>query len=146
MNERYMNEALKEAKKAYAKGEVPIGAVIVENDVIIARAHNTKDLVNCATRHAEINAIEIASKLKDNWRLNDCELYVTLLPCPMCASAINQARMNKVIYGTGRNNIDIELIKTILVDNTYGNSVDIIGNIMEDECSKLLKDFFVEKR
>ena len=146
MNEFYMNEALKEAKKAYMNGEVPIGAIIVENDKIIARAHNTKDLDNCSIRHAEINAIEMASKYKNNWRLNNCVMYVTLYPCPMCASAINQSRMSKIIYGAKSDNADFELVKKILSDNLYGNKVEIEGKILENDCGNLLKKFFSEKR
>ena len=146
MDEFYMNEALKEAEKAYISGEVPIGAIIVENGKIIARAHNTKDLDNCAIRHAEINAIEMASKYKNNWRLNNCVMYVTLYPCPMCASAINQSRMSKVIYGTKSDNADFELVEKILSDNLYGNKVIIDGEILENKCGKLLKKFFSEKR
>ena len=141
-----MLEALKEAKKAFDQGEVPIGAIIVENDRIIARAHNTKDSTQCAIRHAEMNAIEKASFLKKNWRLIDCTIYVTLLPCPMCASAINQARMKRVVYGTGTEQIDFKLVEKILNDRRYGNSVEICGKILENECSQLLKKFFVEKR
>lgn len=146
MDELYMLEALKEAKKAFNCGEVPIGAVIVENDKIIARAHNTKDIANCAIYHAEINAIKKASEFKNNWRLNDCTIYVTLFPCPMCASAINQSRMGKIIYGANRENIDTELVDKILNDKNYGNPVEIVGGILENECSKILKEFFLKKR
>ena len=86
----YMKEALKEAKKAYNAGEVPIGSIIVLNDKIIARAHNLKEKKNCATKHAEIIAVEKATKKINNWRLNDAIIYITMFPCPMCASAIQQ--------------------------------------------------------
>lgn len=142
----YMLEALKEAEKGYKQGEVPIGAVVVENGKIIARAHNTKDSEQCAIRHAEINAIEQAALLKKNWRLNDCTIYVTLFPCPMCASAINQSRMKRVVYGTDGDKVDFELVKKILEDKNYGNPVEICGKVLENECSTLLKKFFVEKR
>ena len=141
-----MLEALKEAEKAYLNGEVPIGAVIVENKKIIARAHNTKDIENCAIRHAEINAIEIASKYKKNWRLNDCIIYITLFPCPMCASAISQSRISKVVYGAKSDNVNLEIVDKIFYDNIYGNSVEIYGQILEEKCGNLLRKFFNEKR
>ena len=146
MDEFYMQEALKEAKKAFNCGEVPIGAIIVENNKIITRAHNTKDNNNCAIFHAEINAIKEASKMKNNWRLNDCIMYVTLFPCPLCASAINQSRMCKVIYGAMSDNANYELVDKILNDKNYGNPVEITGGILEEECSKILKEFFLKKR
>ena len=99
-DEYYMREALKEAKKAEKKGEIPIGAVIVKNGKIISRAHNNKENKMCVTNHAEIIAINKACKKLNNWRLIDCYIYITMFPCPMCASAINQARISKIIYGT----------------------------------------------
>ena len=146
MDELYMQEALKEAKKAFNCGEVPIGAVIVENNEIIARSHNTKDIDNCAIFHAEINAIKEASSMKNNWRLNDCIMYVTLFPCPMCASAINQSRMSKIVYGATSDNVDYNLVDKILNDKNYGNPVEITGRILEEECGKILKEFFLKKR
>ena len=95
--ERFMNEALKEAKKAYKKLEIPVGAVIVKDGEVIARAHNVKEEKNDATKHAEILAIQKASKKLETWRLNDCEMYVTLEPCSMCAGAMIQARLKKYI-------------------------------------------------
>ena len=101
MNDIYfMNEALKEANKAYNCGEVPIGAVIVKDNKIIARGYNLKETKNDASKHAEIIAINKASKKLSNWRLIDCTIYVTMFPCPMCASLINQSRISKIIYGT----------------------------------------------
>ena len=146
MDKYYMNEALKEAKKAFNKGEVPIGAIIVEKDKIIARSHNTKDSGKCAIFHAEMNAILEASKLKNNWRLNDCTMYVTLFPCPMCASAINQSRMFRVVYGASSDGADYELVEKVLSDKNYGNSVQLTGGILETECSEILKKFFLKKR
>ena len=96
MKEKFMKEALKEARKAYEKDEVPVGAVIVKDGKIIARAHNLKETKKFATCHAEILAIEKASKKLDAWRLEDCEMYVTLEPCSMCAGALIQARLKKV--------------------------------------------------
>ena len=100
MQEEFMQVALKEAKKAYKKLEIPVGAVIVKNGEIIAKAHNIKEEKKDTTKHAEIIAIQKASKKLESWRLNDCELYVTLEPCPMCAGAIIQSRIKKVYIGT----------------------------------------------
>ena len=146
MDEYYMKIALQEAKKAYNCGEVPVGAVIVENDKIIAKTHNTKDLEKCAVFHAEINAILGAAKIKNNWRLNNCTMYITLFPCPMCASAINQSRINKIVYGAASDNADYELVDKILNDKNYGNPVRLMGGILEKECSEILKKFFLKKR
>ena len=96
-NSHYMKEALKEAQKAYEKGETPIGAVIVKNNEIIARAHNLTETLNDCTAHAEILAIDKANRKLRNWRLEECEIYITLEPCPMCASAIEQARIKRII-------------------------------------------------
>jgi len=145
-NEYYMKIALKEAKKAYDKGEIPIGAVIVKNDKIIAKAHNLKESKCNVIKHAEIIAIEKACKKLNNWRLVDCIIYVTLFPCPMCASAINQSRISKVVYGTVPEYADKLLINNILSNKYYGSAVEIYGNILEFESRKILKDFFVEKR
>ena len=102
--EYYMKEALKEAKKAYKKLEVPVGAIIVKDDKIIARGYNKKESSNNCIMHAEIDAIKKASKALDNWRLNDCEMYVTLEPCAMCAGAIVSSRIKKVYIGTMEDN------------------------------------------
>lgn len=141
-----MKEALKEAKKAYDSGEVPVGAVVVENNKIIARSHNTKDIENCAFFHAEINVIYKATRIKKNWRLNNCIMYVTLFPCPMCASAINQSRFLKVVYGASRDDDDYDLVNKIIKNKKYGNDVELIGGIMEKECSEILRKFFLKKR
>ena len=142
----YMNIALKEAKKAYKHGEVPIGAVIVKNNKIIAKGYNLKEKKCDATAHAELIAIKKASKKNKNWRLNDCVIYVTMMPCPMCASAINQARISKVVYGTIPNNVEKRKIYDILGGNEYGIPVEIVENVLNDECSNLIRKFFEKKR
>lgn len=147
MNEKFMKEALKEAKKAYEADEIPIGAVIVKNDKIIARAHNQKEIKNDATRHAEIIAIEKASKKLQGWRLDDCEMYVTLEPCMMCAGAIVQARLKKVYIGA----MDEKMgycgsVINLLQYNKYDYHVESESGILSDECSKIVKDFFAELR
>ena len=147
MNEdKYMKEAIKEAKKAYLNGEIPVGAVIVYNDRIIARAHNEREKYNDVTKHAEINAIRKASKKLKNWRLLNCTMYVTLFPCPMCASAINQSRISKVIYGTLPNYENYEETVNILRNNYYGIPVEIIKSSYENECVLLIQNFFKKKR
>ena len=142
----FMNLALKEANKAYLNDEVPIGAVIVENNKVIARGYNQKVKTNNVIKHAEIVAIEKACKKKNNWRLNDCTIYITMFPCPMCASAINQARINKIVYGTIPNSYNKNIVDNILKDKNYGLPVDIYGGIMEKECAFLIRKFFSEKR
>lgn len=138
----YMKIALAEAKKAYSKGEVPIGAVIVKNDEIIAKAHNLKETLKSAIAHAEILAIEEASKKINDWRLNDCEMYVTLEPCSMCASAIAQARISKLHIGTF--NKDMGACGTILniLDYDIFNSYVEINWCYNKECSELISKFF----
>ena len=142
----FMNLALKEAKKAYKYDEVPIGAVIVRNGEIIARGYNRKVKTNNVIKHAEIVSIEKACRKLDNWRLNDCTIYITMFPCPMCASAINQSRIKKIVYGTIPNSFDKSIVDKILVDKNYGLPVEIEGGILENECASLIKKFFFEKR
>lgn len=142
----YMKAALKEANKAYKHGEVPIGAVIVKNNKIIAKGYNLKERKYNATMHAEMIAITKASRKIKNWRLYDCIMYVTMMPCPMCASAINQSRISKIVYGTIPNNVEKENIYKILKGNEYGNSVEIVENVLNDECSGLIREFFEKKR
>lgn len=142
----YMKEAVKEANKAFKKGEIPIGCVVVKDDKIIARGHNMKENKISAIRHAEIIAIEKASKKLNNWRLLDATIYITMFPCPMCASAINQARISRLVYGTIPEYANMDLINEILNDNKYGIPVEIEGNVLEFECKDLLQKFFSKKR
>lgn len=141
--EKYMKQALKEAQKAYDKAEVPIGVVIVKGGKIIARAHNLKEIKKDTTQHAEIRAIQKASKKLGAWRLTDCEMYTTLEPCPMCAGAIIQARIKKVYIGTmdektGASGSVLNLFK----DYKFNHTVETEYGILEEECKKILKDFF----
>mgnify|MGYP004526830447 CR=1 FL=1 len=142
---KFMKIALEEAQKAFKKGEIPVGAVIVKDGIIVSKAHNLKETKNNAIKHAEITAIEKACAKLHNWRLIDCDMYVTLLPCPMCASAISQSRIRKVVYGANNDNVDKELICAIF-NAKNSNIVEISGGILENTCGKLLKDFFSEKR
>ncbi len=141
-DEYYMDLALEEAKKAYDKNEVPVGTVIVDSTgKIIGRGYNKKEKRKCIYAHAEIVAIKKASKKIKNWRLNDCSIYTTLEPCPMCASAIEQSRIKKVIYGASRKEkVNLKIINTIL------KKINIRKNVREKECAELLTLFFKQKR
>lgn len=141
--EEYMKQALKEAKKAYDKKEVPIGVVIVKDGKIIARAHNLKEIKKDTIEHAEIRAIKKASKKLDAWRLTDCEMYTTLEPCPMCAGAIIQARIKKIYIGTMDEKTGAcGSVLNLLKDYKFNHLVEIECGILEEECQKILKDFF----
>ena len=143
MQEQFMKEALKEAQKAYNKLEIPVGAVIVKDGKIISKAHNIKEEKQDTTKHAEIIAIQKASKKLETWRLNDCEMYVTLEPCSMCAGAIIQSRIKKVYIGamdekTGACGSVLNLFK----DFKFNHTVELETGILQEDCEKLLKDFF----
>ena len=147
IHEKYMKQALKEAKKAYEKLEVPVGAVIVKDGKIIARAHNQKETKFDTTKHAEILAISKASKKLGSWRLNDCEMYVTLEPCPMCAGALIQSRIKKVYIGANDEKTGaIGSVFNLLTDYKFNHIVEYEKGILEKECQKVLQDFFVELR
>jgi len=143
-----MDEALKEAEKAYREDEVPIGAIIVdEKGNVLARAHNQKEKVHNACGHAEILAIMEASKKLSNWRLTNCALYVTLEPCPMCLSAMVQARIGKLFFGAydpkgGALSLNYNFYK----DRKLNHSFPVLGGLRHFECSKILSTFFKEKR
>lgn len=147
MEEKFMREALKEAKKAYKKEEVPVGAVIVKDGNIIARAHNIKEGKKLATCHAEILAIQKASKKLNAWRLEGCQMYVTLEPCCMCAGAMIQARIQKVYIGTMDNKTGAcGSVFNLLEDYTFNHKVEYQTGILKEECEKILQDFFKELR
>ncbi len=141
--EKFMKEALKEAKKAYEKLEVPVGAVIVKDGKIIARAHNLKETKFDTTKHAEILAIQKASKKLNSWRLLDCEMYVTLEPCSMCAGALINSRVKKVYIGASDEKTGaVGSVFNLLDDYTFNHKVAYEKGIMKDECEDILKDFF----
>ena len=147
MQEQFMKEALKEAKKAYNKLEIPVGAIIVKDGKIIARAHNIKEEKQDTTKHAEIIAIQKASKKLETWRLNDCEMYVTLEPCAMCAGAIIQARLKKVYIGTMDEKTGAcGSVLNLLKDFKFNHNVELETGILKNECEQILKDFFKELR
>ena len=142
----FMEFAKKEAILAMNKGEIPVGAVIVKNGVIIGKAHNLKETLNDSTAHAEILAIKEASKHIGNWRLNGAEMYVTLEPCSMCASAIVQSRLSKVYIGTFNKDMGACGSVINLLDNRGLNSFVDIKWIYDEECSALLTRFFNNRR
>lgn len=146
MDNVYMKSALKEAQKAYDKGETPVGAVIVKDGKIIARAHNLREINKDPLAHAELIAIKKASKKLDAWRLLGCEMYVTLEPCPMCAGAIIQSRIEKVYYGTDDPKAGSAGSVIDLFENDFNHKVEICKGIMEEECAEILKRFFRELR
>lgn len=144
---KYMKEALKEAKKAYDKEEIPVGAVIVKDGKIIARGYNKKEEKNDTTRHAEIVAIQKASKKLKSWRLLDCEMYVTLEPCPMCAGALIQSRIKKVYIGAMDEKTGAcGSVLNLLQDYKFNHEVEIEKGILGEECENILKTFFKELR
>ena len=145
--EYYMKQALKEAKKAYKKLEVPVGAVIVKDGKIIARAHNQKETKTDTTKHAEILAIQKASKKLESWRLIDCEMYVTLEPCSMCAGAIINSRIKKVYIGAKDEKTGaVGSVLNLFEDYTFNHKVESETGIMKKECQETLKKFFKELR
>lgn len=147
MPEEFMKEALKEAEKAYKKLEVPVGAVIVKNGKIIAKAYNQKETKYDTTKHAEILAIQKASKELKSWRLLDCEMYVTLEPCPMCAGAIINSRIKKVYIGTMDYKTGAVGSKlNLLNDYVFNHKVEFEAGILENECEDILKEFFKDLR
>ena len=137
MDNKFMNIALSEAKKAYSNNDVPVGAVIVKNGIVLSKAHNKKEKTGLPTSHAEIIAIEKACKKLNDWRLNGCVMYVTLEPCFMCTGALVESRIDKVIYAADNVN-----------KKTYSDCADLFIKDFEttEECEKMLKSFFQTKR
>lgn len=147
MVDKYMTLAIEEAKKAYECGEVPIGAIIVRDGEVIASAHNTKESSNLVVGHAEISAIVMASKKLGNWRLDGCDIYITLEPCPMCASAIKQSRISNVYCGLSNLDKDnIGIIKQIFNSDKINSSVNLYNDFNFLEIEELLQSFFKERR
>lgn len=147
VQEKYMKEALKQAKKAYDLGEVPIGCVIVYEGKIIGRGYNRRNTDKNTLAHAEITAINKASKKIGDWRLEGCTLYVTLEPCQMCAGAIVQARIPEVVMGCMSAKAGCAgSILNILENPSFNHQVSVTRGVLEKECSEMLKKFFVELR
>lgn len=145
--EKYMKEAMKQAKKAYSLGEVPIGCVIVYQDKIIGRGYNRRNTDKNTLSHAEITAINKASKFIGDWRLEDCTLYVTLEPCQMCSGAIVQARIPHVVIGCMNPKAGCAgSILNVLQMPEFNHQVEITKGVLEQECSDMLTTFFKELR
>lgn len=147
MKETYMREALKEAEKAKKINEVPIGCVIVKDDKIIGRGYNRRMKDKNTLSHAELNAIKKASKKLKDWRLDDCEMYVTTEPCQMCSGAIVQARIKKVYIGCMNPKAGCAgSIMNLLQVDEFNHQVEIESGVLEEECSKMLTEYFKELR
>lgn len=145
-NEQYMKEALKQAKKAFEKGEIPIGAVVVYQGKIIARAYNKREMLQDVTAHAEVLAMKKACKKLQSWRLEDCSIYVTLEPCVMCAGAMIQARIKKVFYGARNARFGVHQGPIHLFDVPFNHKVEVESGILEADCSSLISEFFGKMR
>lgn len=146
-DEKYMKEALRQAKKAEALLEVPIGCVIVQNDKIIARGYNRRNTDKNTLSHAELNAIRKASKKTGDWRLEDCTMYITLEPCQMCAGAIVQARMGRVVIGAMNPKAGCAgSILNLLEMSEFNHQVNMERGVLEEECSAMLSEFFKKLR
>lgn len=147
MNKKYMDLAFFYAKKAYNLNEVPVGAVIVKDNEVISYGYNQKEINNCVCDHAEIIAIKEASKKINNWRLDGCSIYVTLDPCPMCASAIKQSRISCVY--SALQNLDLNndyILKKIFENNYINPGVSFVSNINPERSKKMLESFFKKQR
>ena len=141
-----MREALAEAERAASRGEIPVGAVIVRDGEIIARAGNTREQGHDPTGHAEINVIRAACEALGNWRLTGCTLYVTLEPCPMCAGAILAARLERVVFGASDPDAGCLGSRIHLFDIGFANRPWVKRGVLEEECTGLLRSFFRERR
>ena len=147
LDEKYMKEAIKQAKKAYALDEVPIGCVIVQNNKIIARGYNRRNTDKNTLAHAEITAIKKASKKTGDWRLEDCTMYVTLEPCQMCAGAIVQSRLSRVVIASMNPKAGCAgSVINLLQMKQFNHQVEMTTGILNDECSTMLSNFFKELR
>ena len=147
MHDFFMAEALIEAKKAYNMGEIPIGAVVVRDEEIIGRGHNLRETQKDPTLHAEILAIQMAAKALGGWRLIGCDIYVTIEPCPMCAGAMIQGRLNRLIFGAS----DLKSgcagsLYNLPEDKRFNHRLEVISGIMEEECRALMQEFFRARR
>jgi tRNA(adenine34) deaminase len=147
MHEHYMQLALEEARRALLEDEVPIGAIIVHQDQVIASAHNQRELLRDPTAHAEMIAITQAAQSLQSWRLDGCTLYVTLEPCPMCAGAILQARISTVVYGTPDPKAGaVHTLFRMLDDPRLNHRCQAVSNILAQPCAEILSQFFQAQR
>ena len=146
-HDRWMHAALNQARVAFEKDEVPVGAVVVHGDRVIGEGYNQREALNDPTAHAEMIAITQAAETLGSWRLLDCTLYVTLEPCPMCAGAIVQARLPTVIYGTTDPKAGgCHTLFQITDDARLNHRATVVGGVLKDECRHLLQDFFRQQR
>jgi tRNA(adenine34) deaminase len=146
-DEKWMREAIKEAVKAQNHGEVPVGAVVIKDEVMIGKGHNQSISLNDATAHAEIQAIRSAGIMLKNYRLKGASIYITLEPCSMCMGAISHARIERVIFGANDSKNTDELRgKKVMSNNPSFNRFELLGGVLDRECSKLLKTFFKKRR
>ena len=146
-DESFMKQAVKQAKKAYDKLETPIGCVIVHEDKIIARGYNRRNTEKSTLAHAEIQAIRKASKVVGDWRLEDCTMYITLEPCPMCAGAIVQARVTRVVIGSMNAKAGCGgSILNLLEMQEFNHQVEVERGVLQEECSEMLSAFFRKLR
>ncbi len=146
-DEKWMREALRQAEKAYDSGEVPIGCVIVQNERIIGRGYNQVETLKDATAHAEILAIGAAAASLENWRLDGCTLYVTLEPCPMCAGAILNSRISRIVYGSPDSRFGgCGSTVDVITGNGLARDVFVTANVLRGECLGLVQAFFREMR
>jgi len=145
-DERFMRIALEEAKKAYAIGEVPVGAVIVKDDQVLATGYNQRETSNHVFHHAEMVAIDAACKYLESWRLDECTLYVTLEPCAMCAGTMIQARLKRLVYGTSEPKFGVHQSLLNLFDYDFNHKVLVESGVLAEEASQLMKSFFKDLR
>jgi tRNA(adenine34) deaminase len=146
-HQHYMQQALAQAQAAQAVKEVPVGAVVVRDGVVLAAAHNERERLRDPTAHAEMIALTQAAAAVGSWRLDDCTLYVTLEPCPMCAGALVQARLKQLVYGADDPKAGaVRSLYHLLSDQRLNHQVDVVGGILADECGKMLTDFFARQR
>lgn len=142
-----MKKALLQARVAYKKGEVPVGAVVVKDGEIISRGYNLRESTNDPTAHAELLAMKKAAKKLNSWRLSGCTLYVTLEPCPMCTGLIINSRIDRVVFGAYDQKAGCcTTLYHLATDERFNHRASVLGGVMEEECAKILSDFFKEKR
>jgi len=142
-DEQYMQIAMEQAKEALKYNEVPIGAIIVYEDEIIGTGYNLRETSQTTLSHAELVAIQMANENIGSWRLEDCTLYVTLEPCPMCAGAILQSRIKRVVYGAPDPKAgSVHSLVNLLEDERFNHQAEVTSGVLEKECGELLKDFF----
>jgi tRNA(adenine34) deaminase len=147
MDEHFMRRALQEAERAFAEDEVPIGAVIVHDQRVIASAHNQREQLGDPTAHAEMIALTQAAAALDSWRLENCTLYVTLEPCPMCAGAIVLARVPRVVYGAADPKAGaVDSLYRLLSDARLNHQAEVVPGVLREACGEVLSRFFQEKR